>query len=108
MWRCANDVGSQYLRLHYSEVDNLCQWVLDSREACQKGETLDDLIKSDITFTNANKEHGSKDVPAVIDITNEDQAKVSILSNGSLRKNTRNGGRGRGEEHHWVTISVLR
>ena len=59
MWRCANHVGSQYLWLHYSEVDDLCQWVLDSREACQKGASLEDLIKRDVTSTNANK-----DVPA--------------------------------------------
>ena len=100
--------GSHYLRLHYSEVDDLCQWVLDSREACQKGATLEDLIKGDVTSKNANKEHGSKDIPAVIDITDQDQAKVSILSSISPKKNTRNGGRGRGEEHHWVTISGLR
>ena len=86
MWRCANHVGSQYLRLHYSEVDDLCQWVLDSREACQKGATLEDLIKRDVTSTNANKEHGSKDFLAVIDITDQDQAKVSILSSTSLKK----------------------
>ena len=100
--------GSQYLRLHYSEVDHLCQWVLDSKEACQKGGTLEDLIKRDVTSKNANKEHGSKDIPAVIDITDQDQAKVSILSSASPKKNTRNGRRGRGEEHNWVTISSLR
>ena len=86
MWRCAHHVGSQYLRLHYSEVDDLCQWVLDSREACQKGATLEDLIKRDVTSTNAKKEHGSKDVPAVINITDQDQAKVSVLSSTSLKK----------------------
>ena len=105
MWRCANHVGSQYLWLHYSEVDDLCQWVLDSRE---KGATLEDLIKRDVTSKNANKEHRSKDISAVIDITDQDQAKVSILSSASLKKNTRNGGRGRGEEHNWVTVSGLR
>ena len=64
--------------------------------------------KRDVTSKNANKEHGSKDIPAVIDITDQDQAKVSILSSTSPKKNTRNGGRGRGEEHNWVTISSLR
>ena len=75
---------------------------------CQKGATLEDLIKRDVTSKNANKEHGSTDISAVIDITDQDQAKVSILSSASLKKNTRNGGRGRGEEHNWVTISGLR
>ena len=53
------------------------------------------------------KEHGSKDVPAVIDITDQDQAKVSILSSPSLKKNTRTGGRGRGEEHNWLPSEAL-
>ena len=53
------------------------------------------------------KEHGSKDVPAVIDITDQDQAKVSILSSASLKMNTRTGGRGRGEEHNWLPSQAL-
>ena len=109
MWRCANHVGSQYLRLHYSEVDDLCQWALDSREACQQGATLEDLIKRDVTSTNANKEHGSKDVTAVIDITDHAGPGQSEHTEERItEKNTRNGGRGRGEEHNWVTISGLR
>eukprot|EP00731_Ephydatia_muelleri_P032771 Em0024g315a len=30
------DVGDEYLYLHYSEVDDLCEWVLNAREAFEK------------------------------------------------------------------------
>ena len=70
----------------------------------QRGMSERSNLGRDVTSKNANKEHGSKDIPAVIDITDQDQAKVSILSSASAKKNTRNGGRGRGEEHHWVTL----
>ena len=29
--------GKEYLDLHYSEVDSLCQWVLDTRAEHEKG-----------------------------------------------------------------------
>ena len=29
--------GKQYLELHYSEVDKLCQWILDTRAEHEKG-----------------------------------------------------------------------
>ena len=47
--------GNQYLRLHNSEMDELCQWVLDSREAHQNGMTLEDSIARNITTTSMNK-----------------------------------------------------
>ena len=34
--------GKQYLCLNASEVDNLCQWVYDTREACQMGRKIGD------------------------------------------------------------------
>ena len=32
----------QYMHLHVSDVDNLCQWVYDTREACRKGRKIGD------------------------------------------------------------------
>lgn len=32
--------GKEYLILHMSEVDNLCQWVFDTRKACQMGKKV--------------------------------------------------------------------
>ena len=29
--------GKQYLELHFSEVDKLCQWILDTRPEHEKG-----------------------------------------------------------------------
>ena len=43
--------GKQYLWLHYSEVDDLCQWVLSSREANRRGTKLSTCGKMDITMS---------------------------------------------------------
>lgn len=43
--------GKQYLQLHYSEVDDLCQWVIDSREAYRMGAKLNSCGRRDATIS---------------------------------------------------------
>ena len=38
--------GKQYLSLHVAEVDNLCQWVYNTRKACQDGRRIEECTES--------------------------------------------------------------
>ena len=43
--------GKQYLQLHYYEVDDLCQWVIDNRESHRMGAKFSTCGRSNVTIT---------------------------------------------------------
>lgn len=79
--------GKQYLELHFSEVDSLCQWVLDTRAEHEKGFKIGSQMGTNsVKGADDTIREGESSAETPVLTVSDAQAKRKVMSGDACRK----------------------